>query len=123
MTRKARVFRLANSSLRASSLLPDMPWLSGVAVGHSNRLGVVASWPRAGPGAAQSMQETFVRTATTSPVRMRAFLSRCHFLQDSRGRRFYLLEAFGFSLPSTTKPRYLTVTARVQETFTVCSPG
>jgi hypothetical protein len=36
---------------------------------------------------------------------------------------FYFFPAFGGSLPSTTKPRYLAVTASVQETFTVCSPG
>ena len=32
MTRNARVFRFARSSLRASSLSRERPWLSGVAV-------------------------------------------------------------------------------------------
>src|SRR5690242_12343199 len=36
MTRNARVFRIARSPLRASSLSRERPWLSGVAVAHSN---------------------------------------------------------------------------------------
>src|SRR5262249_36178675 len=46
MTRKARVFRLARSCLRASSFSFDIPWLWGVAVRHSK------GWPEAPPASA-----------------------------------------------------------------------
>jgi hypothetical protein len=66
MTRKARVFRFASSSLSVSSFACDMPWLAGVALCHAN----------GGCAGTESMQHS---TATSDA---RPIVNSCNNLVD-----------------------------------------